>query len=64
MPAAVTALLVTSFVGWERHFPRDRLVVLGPHHSGTSIVAKALESMGFHLGDAKDLLHCSMSRAV
>ena len=34
--------------------------VLGPHHSGTSIVAKALGVTGFYLGEAEDLLHRSM----
>lgn len=34
--------------------------MLGPHHSGTSIVAKALDLTGFYLGEAKDLLHRSM----
>ena len=48
--AAVTALLI-SFVE-----VRDRVIVLGPHHTGTSIVAKALDGFGFYLGDAKDLL--------
>ena len=50
---AVTALLI-SFV--DSAEVRDRLIVLGPHHTGTSIVAKALDGFGFHLGDAKDLL--------
>ena len=51
--SAVTALLI-SFV--DSAEVRDRLIVLGPHHTGTSIVAKALDGFGFHLGDAKDLL--------
>ena len=34
--------------------------MLGPHHSGTSIVAKTLDLTGFYLGEAKDLLHRSM----
>ena len=34
--------------------------MLGPHHSGTSIVAKALDLAGFYLGEAEDLLHSSM----
>ena len=34
--------------------------MLGPHHSGTSIVAKALDLTGFYLGEAEDLLHSSM----
>ena len=53
--SAVTALLVTTFVGGPAEV-RDRLIVLGLHHSGTSIVAKALDGLGFYLGDAKDLL--------
>ena len=53
--SAVTALLVTTFVGGPA-VVLDRLIVLGPHHSGTSIVAKALDGLGFYLGDAKDLL--------
>ena len=51
--SAVTALLVSFVYSAE---VRDRLIVLGPHHSGTSIVAKALDGFGFYLGDAKDLL--------
>ena len=55
--SAITAVsfIVTSFAGGPAKV-RDRIIVLGPHHSGTSIVAKALDGVGFYLGDAKDLL--------
>ncbi len=33
---------------------------MGPHHSGTSIVAKALDGTGFYLGETEDLLHRRM----
>ena len=51
--SAITALLISSVDSVKVH---DRLIVLGPHHTGTSIVAKALDGYGFYLGDAKDLL--------
>ena len=51
--SAITALLMSFVDSAKVH---DRLIVLGPHHTGTSIVAKALDGYGFYLGDAKDLL--------
>ena len=34
----------------------SQLLILGPHHSGTSLTARALHEMGIFLGDADDLL--------
>ena len=34
----------------------QQVLVLGPHHSGTSIASLALKSFGLHLGENSDLL--------
>ena len=44
--SAITALLISFIDSAKVH---DRLIVLGPHHTGTSIVAKALDGYGLSL---------------
>ena len=34
----------------------EQVLVLGPHHTGTSIVSRALKDFGLHLGETSDLL--------
>ena len=34
----------------------SQVLVLGPHHTGTSIVARALDVFGMHLGEHPELL--------
>ena len=41
----------------------SRVLVLGPHHSGTSLVAWALGELGLHLGEPSELLMQQSSEA-
>ena len=34
----------------------EQILVLGPHHSGTSIVSRAMSAFGLHLGEESALL--------
>ena len=36
--------------------PPSQILILGPHHSATSIVSRALGRMGLYLGEQEDLL--------
>ena len=46
---------MTSFPGKSQLAPRQ-VVVMGMHHSGTSIVAKSLRDAGFFLGEDAELV--------
>lgn len=51
------SLLATAFALLAGGSPSpSQVLVLGPHHTGTSIVSRALSLQGLHLGDRPELL--------
>jgi len=64
MFVALHGLLSAASAPSSPSAPRSsRVLVLGPHHSGTSLVAWALGELGLHLGEPSELLMQQSSEA-
>ena len=50
------AALLCALAGASAAPPPSQVLVLGPHHSATSIASKALSLLGLYLGEREDLL--------